>query len=275
MGFPTITDSGRSRYQPMETFPLKGDTVPEGKEGWLLLLDELNSAPQAVQVAAYKMILDRAVGLYPLHEKVYIMSAGNLETDGAIVMPMSSALVSRMAHLEIQIDNESWFEWAYANGIHHYITSFLRFKPSMLYTFNNKKPQEVYASPRTWEMLNKALAPSDFKHPELHNLVSSLIGQGTAYEFLAYIELYGKLPTIEEILDKPSKVKIPKELGTQWALVGLTESAITEDNADKLYEFIQRLPKEMQIVWFKNLRNKEYLEDHRKDWVDQNVDILT
>ena len=51
MGFPSIQGT-RAGYLPMETFPLEGDPIPEGYNGWLLFLDEFNSASTAVQAAA-------------------------------------------------------------------------------------------------------------------------------------------------------------------------------------------------------------------------------
>lgn len=51
LGFPTIVHD-RAGYRPMETFPIEGDEVPAGYAGWLLFLDEFNSAPIAVQAAA-------------------------------------------------------------------------------------------------------------------------------------------------------------------------------------------------------------------------------
>jgi MoxR-like ATPase len=51
LGFPNIKGD-RSGYVPMETFPLEGDTPPKGFNGWLLFLDEFNSASPAVQAAA-------------------------------------------------------------------------------------------------------------------------------------------------------------------------------------------------------------------------------
>lgn len=51
LGFPTISGD-RAGYRAMDTFPIEGDTVPEGYNGWLLFLDELNSASMGVQAAA-------------------------------------------------------------------------------------------------------------------------------------------------------------------------------------------------------------------------------
>ena len=51
LGMPMFSNN-RSGYAPMETFPIEGDAIPEGYDGFLLFLDEMNSASLAVQSAA-------------------------------------------------------------------------------------------------------------------------------------------------------------------------------------------------------------------------------
>ncbi|OZB41166.1 MAG: hypothetical protein B7X50_07665 [Alishewanella sp. 34-51-39] len=132
----------------MSTFPLESDEVPKGYNGWLLFLDEFTSATRAVQASAYKLVLDRMVGDHYLHKNVAIVCAGNLETDGAIVEAMSTALQSRLVHFEVAVDSECWLEWAVKNDIDHRITSYIRFKPDNLYTFKADHTDKTYGSPR-------------------------------------------------------------------------------------------------------------------------------
>ena len=49
-----VTHNGvtRSSFVPFDTFPLKSDPVPPGKNGWILFLDEFNSSIKSVQAAA-------------------------------------------------------------------------------------------------------------------------------------------------------------------------------------------------------------------------------
>jgi MoxR-like ATPase len=132
----------------MDTFPLETDPIPDGYNGWLLFFDEINSAPKAIQASAYKLVLDRKVGQTKLHKNCAIVAAGNLETDGAIVEEMSTALQSRMVHIELQVDVEQWVAWAQKKGIHHMITSYIQFKPGMLNTFKADHTDKTYACPR-------------------------------------------------------------------------------------------------------------------------------
>lgn len=50
-GLPAVKDE-KSYYAPMKLFPLKGEKIPEGYEGFLLFLDEFMSADKFTQAAA-------------------------------------------------------------------------------------------------------------------------------------------------------------------------------------------------------------------------------
>lgn len=257
-------NNGKAEFMPFNTFPLHDTPIPEGYEGWLILLDEFNSANQAVMAAAYKLVLDRQVGQHKLHDKVAMIACGNLESDNAIVNPMSSALISRFAHFNIAINVDDWLEWASKSDIDYRITSYINFKKANLYTF---KPEatEPYASPRTWEMVSKVIKGND----EISTLlVSSLIGDGVGNEFVQYTKLYHKLPTLKDILDNPKDIKIPTDLATTWATMSMVTHSITVDNHDKLTVFLRRLSSELQYCALREIkyRNPAVLTKVR-DWV--------
>lgn len=200
--------------------------------------------------AAYKLVLDRQVGQHKLHDKVAMIACGNLESDNAIVNPMSSALISRFAHFNIDINVDDWLEWASKAGIDYRITSYINFKKSNLYTF---KPDatEPYASPRTWEMVSKVIKDTD----DISTLlVSSLIGDGVANEFKQYTKLYHKLPTIKDILDNPNGIEIPDDLATTWATMSMVTHSITVDNHEKLTVFLRRLSSELQYCALREIK---------------------
>ena len=98
-GLPHFVN-GQAHFAPFAgLFPIEGMTeIPEGYDGFLLFLDEFNSADRDVQKSAYKLVLDRMVGQYKLHPSVRIVCAGNLITDRAIVTELSTAMQSRMIH---------------------------------------------------------------------------------------------------------------------------------------------------------------------------------
>lgn len=256
-GFPQIIGS-KAGYVPMDTFPIEGEPLPKGYSGWLLLFDEITSAPPALQAASYKILLDRMVGQYKLHKHVALCAAGNLETDNAIVQPMSTALQSRLVHLELTVDSKEWTEWAVSNGIDHRITSYINFKPGQLYTFTPDHTDKTYASPRTWEFANRLLNVTSMDSPNLLPMLAGTISEGVAREFLTFCKIYLTLPTVDQIVQAPKTLAVPDEPSILFALTGSIAHNADKDNFAALMEYVQRLPVEFQVVCLRETvrRNK-------------------
>jgi len=276
LGFPN-TANGRGRYVPMETFPIEGDEVPKGYEGWLLFMDEFTSAPRGVQAAAYKLVLDRMVGTHHLHKKVAIVCAGNLETDGAIVEEMSTALESRLIHMEVTVDHIDWCEgWAMKNGIDHRITSFVKFKPGMLYTFSPDHTDCTYASPRTWEFANRLVKGKQIGIEDIP-LLAGTISEGVAREFRTFTEIYSRLPTMNQMMEQATTLPVPQEPSILFALTGSIAHNANDENAGPLMDFVSRLPIEFQVVTLREMvRRSPALMNHKsiQAWITKNAKEL-
>lgn len=256
-GLPCI-QNGRSAYLPNECFPITGDAVPDGHDGWLLFLDEITNAPMAVQAAAYKLILDREVGIHKLHDKVKIVSAGNKIDDGAAVTgEMSTALKSRMAHINIEVNKEVWKDWALGAGVHHSITSFIDFKPTSLYQFDVRVDSDTFPCPRTWGMVNSLVQTVGMNEPTLIDMVSATIGDGPATEYVNFVKHFANLPTYEQIVTNPDKVDVPKEMSTLFALSGSIGAQAKRESIQEVMTFVDRMPKEFQLRTFNDFTKRE------------------
>lgn len=296
LGLPNFfmdeNDRQRARHVPMETFPLEGDELPpildahgheqliiddDGKRrvlrynGWLLFLDEINSAARETQAAAYQITLDRMVGQEKLHKRVKIMCAGNLETDGAIVEPMSTALQSRLCHMELETDVKEWCEHAGARKFDYRLTSFIQFKPSALYDFKADHTDRTFSSPRTLEFVSDYM----LKYPNLDDedalpIVAGMIGTGQASELLNFCRIFGKIPTISDICIAPEQIAIPRDASIVFATIGMIAHFIIPGNAPQLIMYVRRLPIDMQVVCARMMlaRDQTLLgETAMRDWV--------
>ena len=261
-GYPDLAGE-YATYKPFDTFPTTKSVIPKGYAGWLLLMDEFSSAPRSVQAPAYKLILDKKVGTHDLHEKVFICAAGNLDTDNAITHPMSTALVSRMAHLYIRPDLDAWIDWAAGAGIHATKMAFMEFKRDCFYNFNPETPKDMYASPRTWEMVDKIEKKSGLSTMEDLPLLSGLIGKGAAAEYLAFLSIAADAPSIAKIIAAPLTEPVPKRQDIRYALVGSLAEAFTEDNCTALCQFLARMPTEFRLLAVRTAykRNKPLLDN--------------
>lgn len=273
MGFPTVVGK-KADYLPMATFPIEGDPIPEGYSGWLLFLDEFNGAPLAVQKAGYKLVLDLMVGSNHLHKNVAIVCAGNLDTDNAAVEEMSTALQSRMSHLELVVDVPDWINWASSNNIDSRITSFISFKPANLYTFKPDHTDKTYACPRTWEFTNRVLNVCDVSEKDFLPMISGTISEGVAREFVAFCKIHENLPKIMEIINTPESIAMPSEPSVLFALTGSVGQNMTEDNAVAMMKFVNRMPKEFQVVTLREvLRRNRAMAKHSalNSWIVTNA----
>lgn len=278
-GFPTLNkETGKSYYAPPEMFPLEGDSIPDGFTGWLLLLDEVNSAPLAVQAAAYKLTLDRMVGLHRLHKNVAIGCAGNLSSDRAIVNRMSTAMQSRMIHFTLEVDSKVWLEWAYNNKIDYRIIAFIQFRPELLHKFDPKHTGDTFPCPRTWHFLSRLTTTMKNVEDSAISLIAGTVGEGPAYEFAEFCKIYGKLPTMAQIEANPESVIIPDEPSTLYALSSLFSSQVNENNIDACMKVVNKLPIEFQVLSIRGMeklapsvrRSKSVLE-----WISLNAKELT
>jgi hypothetical protein len=252
----------KAGYVPMDTFPIEQDPLPvktwkviDGKrvpdtwyKGWLLLLDEFNSAPLSVQAAAYKLVLDKAVGLYKLHSKVAIMVAGNLTDDKAIVNRISTALQSRIIWLEIKTCPIAWNIWAIANDIDHRVRSFIQFKPDALHKFNPNHNEHTFPCPRTWEFMSKIIKPIDPIEVEELPVMAGTVGEGMARDFYSYAQICNDLLTMKEILANPATVPMTQKSSIQYAYSGMIGHNMNKANADQLMGFVSRMEIDFQVL---------------------------
>lgn len=264
LGLPAINALlQRSGYLPMETFPLAGDALPLNEEGvpyngWLLFLDEFNSAERQTQAAAYKVVLDRMIGMFDMHDKVFPLCAGNLETDGAIVEPMSTAMQSRLCHIEVRPDAKEWCEWAISVGIDNRLVSFIEYMPGHVYSFKPDHNDRTYSSPRTLEFADKWLKNFPITDEDSRTALSGILGHGVASELLTYCRIYGSLPKMSEILVDPINTPIPDETerGQLFATFGAIAHAATPENVETLIKYCRRMPKDFQIVGQKMMMSR-------------------
>jgi hypothetical protein len=276
IGFP-MHDGVRMTYAPPDHFPLEGDKLPKGYDGWLLLLDEFTSAPLSVQAAAYKLVLDRMVGLHHLHKNVAIICAGNKDTDNAIVSRLSTAMQSRLIHLELDVDVKAWLAWASENKLDHRVVSYIEGRPEHLHQFDPNHNDKTFACPRTWEFVSKLIKEKEVS-PRMLNLLIGTVSAGIAHEFNAYLSYCSELPSLASILADPNKVAIPSDPSLLYATSHMVAAYIEEKNAAILIEYIKRLPLEFGTTAVRSAlkRDKELLTlDPVRNWAHQiAVDIF-
>ncbi len=184
----------------------------------ILFLDEISSAPQSVQAAAYQITLDRVVGEHKLPPNCIVIAAGNRVSDKSVAYKMPKALANRLLHLEIESDFASWKRWAIEKGINEKVVGFLSFRPNCLLCFDPSKDDLAFPTPRSWEMVSDLLNNVSDDLETMSPFIAGLLGKAAEIEFSTWAKVYRNLPEIEDIF-AGKMPKTPKGSDALYALI--------------------------------------------------------
>ena len=243
-----MANGNKATFRPFDTFPLEGDPIPDGYDGWCILFDELSSTPKQVQAAAYKIIFDKMVGSYKLHANVAIVCAGNLATDKAVVVPMSTALQSRLIHYTLVPSVKDFNGYAHSIDLDHRIIGFLNYMPNKLMDFDPDHQDYTFACPRTWEFINLHIKGEDMSAIPPARLAGT-IGTGTAVEFMTFVKEYDRIPKLDAIIADPIYTPVPVELSSKYATVSMLMTQHTENTISSIIKYVERFDIEFQIIF--------------------------
>lgn len=244
----------KAHFLPTDLIPIEGDPLPKGKDGWLLFLDEFNHAHPSMIRAAYKIVLDRKVGQWDMHENVIVVLAGNRAEDNALTNSVGSALNSRVSHLILGVDPKQWMEdYAIPKGLDKRIIGFLNMYPSKLDDFNpnaDEQEEHSFCSPRTWAFVNKLIQEQE-NLDDIQAAVVGTISAGVAYEFIQFSKVYGSLISYKDIERSPESCPVPTDSAIRWATSTMLVEKVTEQNLDKFLTYIERFPIDNRIIFFR------------------------
>lgn len=184
----------------------------------VLFLDEMNSAPPAVQSAAYQLVLNRRVGKYVLPDNVVMVAAGNRESDKGVTYRMPTPLANRFVHQEIRVDHASWEQWAVKNKVHEDVVGYIGFAKQDLFDFDSRSVSRAFASPRTWTFVSDFCHDKELDGAEMTNLVAGTIGEGVAIKFMAHRKIASKLPKSLDVIMGRTLTLETKEVSAQYSL---------------------------------------------------------
>jgi hypothetical protein len=248
------SDLGKMVWAPPAELPSDPNSTA------ILFLDELTSAPPAVQAAAYQLVLNRRIGEYVLPKGVDIVAAGNKDSDRGLTYKMPSPLANRFVHIEMKVDFDDWQEWAINNNIHPEVIGYLGFAKQDLYDFDPKSTSKAFATPRSWSFVSELLDDeTEIDSDTLHNLVSGAVGDGLGIKFMSHRKIASKLPTASDILDGHVTTLNVKEISAMYSLTislcyELNERAnkkVKNWNAmvDRFFEFMMdNFPTELVVM---------------------------
>ena len=192
--------------------------LPSEDTPCVFFLDEVAQAPIMVQNILAPLVYERRAGPHRLHPETRVVLASNRDQDQCGTTRSPRQLLNRAIHAEVTVTPEDWFDWAMAPradgepNIVSEITSFIRFKPSLLHDSTDTKAR-AFPSLRSWHMLSDLLRAND-DDSLLQPLAMGSVGDGAGTEFVGYLRVYKDLPSTAEIFANPETATVPEgEIG--------------------------------------------------------------
>ena len=227
--------------------PLWAQRLAEAGTG-LLFLDELSTAPPAVQAALLRVVLERTVGDLTLPKDVVVVAAANPPEQAADGWDLSAPLANRLCHLSWEATPKSIADglaggWAppvvpllpdgweagelAMRGI---VAAFLQVRPALAIAppANAADAGRGWPSPRTWEMTARLLTAADIAGASgeaRSALVRGAVGEGAGTEFLAW-QAEMDLPDPEEVLADPDTFQLPERGDRAYAALASIAAAV-------------------------------------------------
>jgi len=217
----------------------------------LLFLDELSTAPPAVQAALLRVVLERVVGDLELPAEVAVVAAANPPEQAADGWDLSAPLANRLCHLAWDIDPRTvadglaggWAApevpqlpdgWAAELGLAlALVAAFLHARPALACAppADADAAGRGWPSPRTWEMAARLWAASGAAgsaDEARAALVRGAVGEGAGVEFLAWLAEMD-LPDPEVVLADPAAFRLPSRGDRAYAAVAAVAAVVAAD----------------------------------------------
>ena len=274
----TMSEIVASIYEKMEQTGLR--------EG-ILFLDEINCVSETLAPAMLQFLQCKSFGNHKIPEGWIIIAAGNPPEYNKSVREFDVVTMDRVKKIQVEADFGVWKEYAYQQGLHGAVISYLNTKKQNFYQMETTVDGRNFATPRGWEDLSDFIQVYEKLGKTVDREVVSQYIQfpKIAKDFANYLELYEKYQAdyqLEEIfqghldeilLKKAAHASFDERLSLLGLILSkvneelkkaVEEEAYMEMLQSRLMEFKERTetPSENQKGYelFQNVREKLNIE---------------
>ncbi|MDC7290386.1 AAA family ATPase [Blautia schinkii] len=174
------------------------------KEG-ILFIDEINCVSETLAPTMLQFLQNKTFGSHKVPEGWMIVAAGNPPEYNKSVREFDIVTLDRVRKIDIDVDCGVWMEYAWKNGVHGSILSYLQIKEENFYTAENTVDGKFFVTARGWEDLSEILKSYEAIGAAVSDklVVQFLQKEEIAGDFAVYYQLYSKYGTdygISELL---------------------------------------------------------------------------
>jgi MoxR-like ATPase len=221
----------------------------------ILFMDEVNTAPPAVQAALLRVSLDKVVGDCHLGENTSVVAAANPPEIAADGWDLAPPLANRFCHLDWNLPADvvrsglsgQWPQYEVATVTSESFEIALDQERALFSGFITTRPDLVtvlpastteagraFPTPRSWETALRLMAvvtAAQLSQDVRRVLIRGMVGIGAAIEYLTYRDAVD-LPNPEEVLLNASTFELPMRPDQVYAIGISVIHAASRDISD-------------------------------------------
>lgn len=240
----TMSEIIGSVYDQMERTGLK--------EG-ILFIDEINCVSETLAPTMLQFLQGKTFGTHRVPDGWIIVAAGNPPEYNKSVKEFDIVTLDRVKRIDVTENLPVWKEYAYKEGIHGSIISYLEVKKENFYSVETTVDGKRFVTARGWEDLSQMIkAYEKLDIPVTEGVILQYLQHPQiAKEFAAYYDLYKKYAAdynvldilegrtdesaIERIADAPFDEKL--------SVIGLMVSTLSDGSRDcfVMDQYVERL----------------------------------
>lgn len=238
----------------------------------ILMIDEYGKANPAVKNAMLRLMLERKIGSYALHEDSLVFATTNLGAEGVGDLLPPHARNRMTVVTSRKPSNMEWIEYGINNDVDHTVLSWAKDNPQLFHSFEDvrnpadnpyiyhpKEQRVAFVTPRSLEAASDWVKLRESMDDQtLTAVLIGTIGERGALDLVNYVKMVDDLPSLESIKKSPETAKVPTSAAVAAMVVFRTLTQIDRDWMDSWMTYLLRLDFEVQGMFANGVRAENY-----------------
>lgn len=171
----------------------------------ILFIDEINCVSETLAPTMLQFLQGKTFGSHKVPKGWIIVAAGNPPEYNKSVREFDIVTLDRVKKIDVSVDYSVWKEYAYKQGVHGAILSYLEIKKENFYLIETTIDGARFVTARGWEDLSNIIEVYEQLNIPIDEAVvyQYIQHERVAKDFANYLDLYYKYQSdyqMEEIL---------------------------------------------------------------------------
>lgn len=238
----------------------------------ILMIDEYGKGGEGLKNGLTRIMNEHEVNGYKLHKDSCVFATTNLGVEGLGDL-IKAHQRNRVTVVQMRkATPEEYITYGVNVNLNPSVLGWVREFPNCLascvdnanpeenpYAYHPRSTRKAFVTQRSLSRASRWVDRADMLDEQtLTAALIGTIGERAALDMAAFIQLAAELPKLAQIKDDPHTAKVPQNSSAVCMVAFRLLGALERDWVDQCIDYVERLPKEAQFLFFNTAREKEY-----------------